>query len=52
MGIVEKAGKSGSIFRISDVSQEVYELLKLMKLSIVFEIKPEKARALSGVAQA
>lgn len=50
MDVVEQASKSGSYFRICDVSQEVYELLKLMKLNFVFEIKPEKTRALSGVA--
>ena len=50
MAIVNQASKAGSHFRICDVSQEVYELLKLMKLSFVFEISPEKDKALSGVA--
>ena len=38
MTIVDVAKKHKSQFRISDVSQEVYELLKLMKLKIFFEI--------------
>jgi anti-anti-sigma factor len=50
MTVVDQANRSGSRFRISDVSQEVYELLRLMKLSFVFEIQPVKSRALSGVA--
>ncbi|MCK4745852.1 MAG: STAS domain-containing protein [Bacteroidales bacterium] len=50
MAVVDQANKIGSRFRICDVSQEVYELLKLMKLSFVFEIDPEKTKALSGVA--
>ncbi len=50
MAVVDQANKTGSQFRICDVSQEVYELLKLMKLSFVFEIDPEKTRSLSGVA--
>jgi anti-anti-sigma factor len=50
MDVVDQASKSGSRFRISDVSQEVYELLRLMKLSFVFEINPARTRELSGVA--
>ncbi len=50
MAIVVHASKVGSHFRICDVSQEVYELLKLMKLSFVFEIKPEETKELIGVA--
>ena len=51
MSVVEKANNKGSQFRICDVSQEVYELLKLMKLSFVFEISPPgKSHSLSGVA--
>jgi anti-anti-sigma factor len=50
MAVVNQANKTGSHFRICDVSQEVYELLKLMKLSFVFEISPEKDKALTGVA--
>ena len=50
MAVVDQANKTGSQFRICDVSQEVYELLKLMKLSFVFEIDPGKTRSLSGVA--
>ncbi|MFC2081461.1 STAS domain-containing protein, partial [Bacteroidota bacterium] len=50
MDVVERANRKGSRFRISDVSQEVYELLKLMKLSFVFEINPDKSKVLSGVA--
>jgi anti-anti-sigma factor len=40
MAIVEMANKHDSKFRIADVSQDVYELLKLMKLKIFFEIDP------------
>ena len=47
MAVVDQASKIGSRFRICDVSQEVYELLKLMKLSFVFEINPKKTKALS-----
>ena len=50
MAVVDRADKAGSRFRICDVSQEVYELLKLMKLSFVFEINPVKSKSLSGVA--
>ncbi len=50
MAIVDQAGRIGSRFRICDVSQEVYELLKLMKLRFVFEINPDKTIILSGVA--
>ena len=50
MAVVDRANHIGSRFRICDVSQEVYELLKLMKLSFVFEISPDNANALSGFA--
>lgn len=50
MDIVEYANLMGSHFRISDVSQDVYELLRLMKLSFVFEISPQKVRSFSGLA--
>lgn len=50
MSVVDQANKADCQFRICDVSQEVYELLKLMKLSFVFEIDPGKTRSLSGVA--
>lgn len=49
MAVVDQATRIGSRFRICDVSQEVYELLKLMKLNFVFEINPEKSREFSGV---
>ncbi len=49
MAVVDHANRIGSRFRICDVSQEVYELLRLMKLSFVFEINPEKTKTLSGV---
>jgi anti-anti-sigma factor len=39
--IVKRSRESGSIFKICDVSEEVYELIKLMKLNVVFEINPE-----------
>jgi len=50
MTVVDHASESGSRFRICDVSQEVYELLKLMKLSFVFEINPVGKKTLTGVA--
>ena len=50
MSVVDKADRMGSRFRICDVSQEVYELLKLMKLSFVLEINPAKSGSFSGVA--
>ena len=50
MAVVRQASKIGSRFRVCDVSQEVYELLRLMKLDFVFEINPEKTRSFSGVA--
>ncbi len=49
MAVVDQANRIGSRFRICDVSQEVYELLKLMKLRFVFEIDPSRNRAFSGV---
>lgn len=49
MAVVDHASKVGSHFRICDVSQEVYELLKLMKLSFVFEINPEKTKTLCRI---
>ena len=49
MAVVDKANKIGCRFRICDVSQEAYELLKLMKLSFMLEIDPKKSRSLSGV---
>ena len=49
MAVVDQSSKVGSSFRICDVSQEVYELLKLMKLSFEFEIKPLKSKAFSGL---
>ena len=49
MAVVTHAKNVGSHFRICDVSQEVYELLKLMKLSFVLEINPEKTQELAGV---
>jgi len=48
ISVVETARKNKSIFRISDVSQEVYELLKLMKLKILFEIDPVRSEIISG----
>ena len=39
--IVKRSRDSESIFKICDVSEEVYELIKLMKLNVVFEINPE-----------
>ena len=39
--IVKRSRESESIFKIRDVSEEVYELIKLMKLNVVFEINPE-----------
>jgi anti-sigma B factor antagonist len=50
MTVVEQSSRVGSSFRICDVSQEVYELLKLMKLNLVFEIEPAGKKVLSGLA--
>ncbi len=43
ISVVRTASINNSRFRISDVSQEVYELLRLMKLKIFFEIDPVKS---------
>lgn len=48
MTIVETASRYKSKFRISDVSQEVYELLQLMKLNIFFEIAPSRQKIFSA----
>jgi len=42
--IVRKSREADCNFKICDVSQEVYELIKLMKLNVVFEINPDKAK--------
>jgi len=44
MAVVNRASEIGSKFRICNVSEDVYELLKLMKLKITLEIDPVKAR--------
>lgn len=44
MAVVNRANEVGSRFRICNVSGEVYELLKLMKLKITLEINPVKAK--------
>jgi len=44
MAVVNQASEIGSRFRICNVSGEVYELFKLMKLKITLEIDPVKAR--------
>ena len=44
MAVVNRASRIGSKFRIYNVSEDVYELLKLMKLKITLEIDPVKAR--------
>lgn len=49
ISVVDIAKKHKSKFRISDVSQEVYELLKLKKLEIFFEINPARSEVFSGV---
>jgi anti-anti-sigma factor len=43
MAVVNHASKIGSKFRISDVSGDVYELLNLRKVKVMFEINPVKA---------
>lgn len=48
MSVVNKAKVNHSKFRIADVSQEVYELLKLMKLKILVELDPVGSRVFSG----
>jgi len=49
LNIVSQADKMGSRFRISNVSQETYELLNLMKINFVFEINPVTSKTLSRV---
>ena len=49
ISVVDIANKHKSKFRISDVSQEVYELLKLKKLKIFFEINTAWSEVFSGV---
>ena len=44
LAIVNRANEIGSRFRICNVSGEVYELLKLMKLKVTLEIDPVKAK--------
>lgn len=44
MAVVNRASEIGSRFRICNVSGDVYELLKLMKLKVTLEIYPVKAR--------
>jgi anti-anti-sigma factor len=44
MAVVNQASEIGSRFRICDVSGDVYELLKLMKVKVMFEIDPVKSR--------
>ncbi len=51
MAVVSQASKIGSKFRICDVSQDVYELLKLMKLEVMFEINPVKAKEYSSIVR-
>ena len=45
MDVVNQAVDFGSRFRICDVSGDMYELLNLMKVRVLFEIDPVKARA-------
>ncbi len=49
LSVVKKSKKHNSNFRICDVSEEVYELIKLMKFNILFEISPEKIYDFSKV---
>ena len=44
MAVVNRASEVGSSFRICNVSGDVYELLKLMKLKVTLEIDPVSAR--------
>ncbi len=44
IAVVNRSSEIGSRFRICNVSGDVYELLKLMKLKITLEIDPVKAR--------
>ena len=41
MSVVKMAREKNCTFKICDVSQDVYELIRLMKLNVVFEIHPE-----------
>jgi anti-anti-sigma factor len=45
MAVVNHANGIGSRFRICDVSGDVYELLNLRKVKVMFEINPVKAGA-------
>lgn len=47
MTVVKSAREHDCSFRICDVSQEVYELIRLKKVYVIFEINPEKAPAVS-----
>lgn len=44
MDIVKQASEFESRFRICDVSGDMYELLKLMKVRVLFEIHPVRAK--------
>jgi anti-anti-sigma factor len=44
MDVVNQASEFGSRFRICEVSGDMYELLNLMKVRVLFEIDPVKAR--------
>ena len=44
MAVVNQASEMGSRFRICDVSGDVYELLKLMKVKVMFEINPVRSK--------
>jgi len=45
MAVARYAREHNCPFRLCNVSQEVYELISLMKVNMVFEIKPEKVPA-------
>lgn len=47
IAIARSAREHGCSFRLCDISQELYELICLMKINMVFELKPEKVPAVS-----
>ena len=49
LAVVQRAIEMGSRFRICDVSQDVYELLKLMKRKVFFKINPVISKEYSPV---
>lgn len=49
LSVVDEAARNNTAFKISDVSPEVYELIRLMKLNVTFEITSSRPKQLEGV---